>query len=277
MANTEIATKGPWFGPGANDKFSVAASSGDLEKLQEMVTELGTPPMTTLGQALGLASSKGKINCMEWLLEQGAEIDFNLGRPLAWAAAGGQNKAIEWLLERGAAMTEDALNGACSQGRTETVRLLLERGADPNPDNGGPLEFAVSEKRAEIVGILLQAGAKLRSAEVINHCLRKSLPTILKVFAEHDQDPATKEKIGDFADEDTTHSVMHAWHWSWASEMASHRREYQECFEIALKWLPLRVLNQPLLLNGGTRPLITAERARRLQKRLKPEKSGIEI
>lgn len=54
------------------------------------------------------------------------------------------------------------LGRACFDQNTDIVKMLLEKGADPNANAApyqGPLYYAVSKENAEIVKLLLQHGA----------------------------------------------------------------------------------------------------------------------
>ncbi len=88
-----------------------------------------------------LAASHLKSETLKVLIENGSDIHVrnSLGSTiLAWAAERGEIGIIEELLARGAHINETATNGwtlvlkASHGDQTDTVRFLIERGADPN-------------------------------------------------------------------------------------------------------------------------------------------------
>jgi len=98
--------------------------------------------------------------------------------PLHSAAFGGHVEIVKLLLERGAdpnAKTDDGLTPlhiAAFKGHVDVVRVLLEHGANPNAkDNNGqtPLHYAVQEGHVEIVKSLLERGADPRIADNGGH------------------------------------------------------------------------------------------------------------
>jgi hypothetical protein len=130
-----------------------AAKAGDLVEVQRLVgqdpallnarPEDGPHRMTPLM----LASEKGHVGVVRWLLDQGAAINESTGRD--WSPEYRRLTAL-WL--------------ACDEGRTPVVKLLLERGADPSIANGlrvTPLMAASFAGHVEVVRVLLgHPGAK---------------------------------------------------------------------------------------------------------------------
>ena len=93
------------------------------------------------------AANKGKLNIVTYLLEKGFQVDKpnKEGATAAWFASGG------------------------AHGNEEVLRLLLERGADPNvqPANNQkyapPLYLAADFNHPEICKILIEFGAVLEA------------------------------------------------------------------------------------------------------------------
>ena len=98
--------------------------------------------------------------------ERGAS---GLDRALIRAAAAGDLAGIEELLRAGANVNctvspgeiGSPLVGAARKGQLDAVRLLLDRGADPNlePGDGTPLINAALEGHVDVVSLLLDRGA----------------------------------------------------------------------------------------------------------------------
>jgi hypothetical protein len=71
---------------------------------------------------------------------------------------------------------------AAKLGRTEIVKTLIERGADPNVKGRGdygPLALAVENGRADVVRILLESGADPDGDVVCNHVCYPDTPLLL--------------------------------------------------------------------------------------------------
>ena len=118
------------------------------------------------------ASADGRTDRVLALIDRGADpnefVRFNaFGHPLVFAAALGHADVVRALLEKGADPNArgdlgSALHEAAAIGSADIVKLLLARRADvdSHPFCGAtPLMYAVQRGHAEIVRMLLQAGA----------------------------------------------------------------------------------------------------------------------
>lgn len=135
--------------------------------------------------ALYLAAERGHIATMELLLRQAANIEskrISGETPLVRAARTGKNKAVTLLLEHGAHIDSpsvdslpntSAITGAVFGG-SQTMRLLLARGADPNfrdvKASGGTTLHMVSrnlsgDHRLWSIEILLEYGADIEAKD----------------------------------------------------------------------------------------------------------------
>jgi beta-lactamase regulating signal transducer with metallopeptidase domain len=101
----------------------------------------------------------------------GNRVASGLDRALIRAAVAGDISGIDELLRAGAnvnctaphGQVESPLIGAAKNGRLNAVRLLLDRGADPNlwPRLKTPLIYAADAGHVEIVSLLLDRGANI--------------------------------------------------------------------------------------------------------------------
>ncbi|KFV43388.1 Ankyrin repeat and SOCS box protein 3 [Gavia stellata] len=127
--------------------------------------------------AVGLAAREGNAKMLRKLIKQGYSIDVPDNRgwvPIHEAAAHNSSECLRLLVR--AAPSDDYINsktfeGMCAlhlsarHGSLESVRVLLEAGADPNEvttEATTALFLAVENGHADIVKILLQHGANVK-------------------------------------------------------------------------------------------------------------------
>ncbi|MES2705942.1 MAG: ankyrin repeat domain-containing protein [Verrucomicrobiota bacterium] len=144
--------------PGAGAATVAGTGDGQDARIAELKQMLKDSPDRVKGsdvnQPLWEGVESGQARVVTFLLDAGARAD---GRMLASAAANGHLGVCEALLARGVEVNgRGALNSAVSQDRLEVVRLLLEKGADPQ---GTALAEAVSQGRTEMARLLLEKGA----------------------------------------------------------------------------------------------------------------------
>jgi hypothetical protein len=100
------------------------------------------------------------------------------------------------------ASTDGALREAVHDKQSQTVRLLLDAGADPNVVNQNRepvLVEAVKEKQEEIVTLLLEAGAdpgalNQNKVPVIVEAIQHKREKIVELLLEHGADPSSKNE-----------------------------------------------------------------------------------
>lgn len=98
--------------------------------------------------ALMMAALKGNLAGAQAMIERGAGVDQKGWSALHYAAAGAEPKVVGLLLERGAAVDAASPNGttplmmAAQYGSEDSVKLLLDKKADPNRRNERDLRAA---------------------------------------------------------------------------------------------------------------------------------------
>ena len=138
-----------------------------------------------LDENFSSAISKGDFEKAAHLLKEGADINRLIPTVepddrgmyegtttyLIEAASRGQVQTVRFLLQNGANPNtaasfsgQTALLAAASRGHAEVVDVLLERGADffavDHPSKFNPIEYAIANENASIVRSLLAAGAR---------------------------------------------------------------------------------------------------------------------
>ncbi|KAJ5710588.1 hypothetical protein N7488_004744 [Penicillium malachiteum] len=145
------------------------------QRLTRLFLSHGIPPNSTStnGQsALSWAASLGHEFLVESILDMGADIMLASGKPgliaLEGAAAYGEIRTVRLLLDRGADPNYrdrdgwSAIHWAAEQGHRDVLLLLLERGADihaVNTSGTSVLHCATNGGCTDIVTDLLQRGA----------------------------------------------------------------------------------------------------------------------
>lgn len=123
-----------------------AATLGNLDRVKQLVADDPEIVDSLSGDGftpLGLAAFTGHLEIAEFLLAQGADVNF---------VSQDENRFT-------------ALTGAVASGNTDIVKLLLMHGADPNHlyegDAFSPLLAAASEGKKEVVELLILHGANV--------------------------------------------------------------------------------------------------------------------
>ncbi len=135
----------------------------------------GHSPIIEHGRtALGWSALYGKERIARLLVDHGANLtafDRSGRSPIHWGAISGSSKVVELLLDSGVAIELPSLTQpgggtplilAAANGRTETVKLLLSRGAKVNAraaDGRTALIWAARHGNPDIVRHLMAAGA----------------------------------------------------------------------------------------------------------------------
>ncbi|KAJ5772329.1 hypothetical protein N7520_002858 [Penicillium odoratum] len=118
------------------------------------------------------AASYGRLGFVEWLLDEGVQLEIRGGGALQAASLIGHNAIVEILLGAGADVHAhggpygNALQAAAHNGSAETVKILLEAGADVHAQGGqfsNALQAAAYRGSAEMVKILLDADADVHA------------------------------------------------------------------------------------------------------------------
>jgi len=157
--------------PIGDELLYVASARGDLDGVRQAIREGASPnALSPTGvPALAIAASAGESAVVAFLLESGADASMRFDglTALSYAACTTCDpESIRLLLEAGAdpnvARPSPPLVTAASKGSVEVVQLLLHFGADPERRGTGenkwsPLEAALASNHAEVAALIRRA------------------------------------------------------------------------------------------------------------------------
>jgi len=188
----------------SQDILIEAIKSGNiLSAKHELEKEVTLNPQSFFDPIpLSIAVEYGQIEFAKYLVRKGAwiEMPHNRGTSvLSTAAFKGNNELVEFLVQNGADVNfamKLPLNYACQKGHSEIAKYLIIHGADVHLSDGGqtPMANAIRSKNLETVKILLQNGVSpheiWNNDTYINFSKGYGTPEILRLL----QDWTSKQK-----------------------------------------------------------------------------------
>ena len=160
------------------------------------------------------AAKKGNVDNVQHLLSS-IFVDVNcaprwaLSSPLLVAARYGHKLVVKVLLDRGAdpnkAGTTTPLYSAARKGHKDVVQLLLDNGANPNEasnlDGWAPLIMSASFGHKDVVQLLLDRGADPNEADEdgetpLHLAAKNSSKDVVQILLDKGANPNTADNIG---------------------------------------------------------------------------------
>jgi ankyrin repeat protein len=151
-----------------NEELLEAARKSDAERVKALLAQ-GANANTKSAYGvtpLGFACSRGSVEVVKVLLENGAEVNvqdtFYKTTPFGMIMMGkkANPEIMRLLIEKGAKETDQALNYAITNNHLDLAKTALAKGAFKQEALDKFLRVATKNNRAEIVALLKTAGAK---------------------------------------------------------------------------------------------------------------------
>lgn len=188
------------------DDLLKAVNADDISRIKDLINEgLDVNGMNERGwSALMIAASKGNMEILKLLIENGAALDDKNHQggqtALIFAAHWGHADVVRHLIAKGANLNMQmddgwtALIDSISRDNLEVAKILIESGADTNvkSDTGWTaLMAATYENHPEIVDLLIKRGADVKARNASNDTAldiakRKEHQEIVKILMEHE-------------------------------------------------------------------------------------------
>lgn len=192
-----------------------AAAGGSFEIVRYLVEELHTDVnILDANQvtALHFASGRGFLPIVEFLLQQGADVQLrtNAGStPIIDSAFSRNLELTKLLVQHGSDVRDEnefgvsALHYAARNGDVEFIQYLLDNGADLYAESGAgetALAWAVIRGNYPVAEYLIQKGLdvdhKNSEGQTVLHRLWNSTPEAVTFLLEHGADPAAADTSG---------------------------------------------------------------------------------
>jgi hypothetical protein len=183
-----------------------AINADDISRTKNLLNEgLDVNGMNEHGwSALMVAASKGSMEMLKLLIENGAALDVKNHQggqtALIFAAHWGHTEVVRYLIAKGANLNVQmddgwtALIDSISRGNLEVAKILIESGADTNvKSNTGwtALMAAAYENHPDIVDLLIKHGVDVKSTNAnndtaLNIAIRKGHQEIVNLLEEQE-------------------------------------------------------------------------------------------
>jgi len=135
----------------------------EAAKLPEIKKNISNIDYRTKNKGLLIASDKGYLEIVKFLIQNGADINTDDGGALRFSSYYGHFPIVKYLIKNGANMRIEALTEASVKGYLEIVKFLVENTKDINYDLA--LRFASKSSHLDIVKFLVENGANVNAED----------------------------------------------------------------------------------------------------------------
>lgn len=164
-----------------NYLLPIASKNGDIEMMQFLIDN-GFDVNFDNNQSLIMGCIEGHFEVVKFLVENGADIHARNDESICYACYSGNPEIVKYLLNKGVNIKKyDALTECCFEGHFEIVKILVNYGLNIHIDNEKPLNSAVCGLNYDIVEYLLSNGAEIKkyilenSIDIKNYYITKLL------------------------------------------------------------------------------------------------------
>ena len=165
------------------DPLVYSAEKGYLDVVKYLV-EHGANIYAQNNRVLLKAAEHGHLDIVKYLVSIGMNLhDPNNKKALLYAAGNGHLDVVKYLVEQGVT-DSSALEPAVKYNYFHVVKYLIEQGANPNINNGGPLNLAAEYNYPQIFEYLIQNGAVVNNTTALYAVIGGNLE-IVKYIVQH--------------------------------------------------------------------------------------------
>ena len=148
--------------------LSEAIGKGRVDLVKIALRNGASYPNSLIALGGSKLSSDVIVEIANLLIYHGADIHYKDDFALIYAAGKGKTELVRLLIDRGSGNLDRALRDAAEMGHVDTVRLLLERGADVHNKSDVALYYATTKGHKDVINVLLEYGADPERAQAHN-------------------------------------------------------------------------------------------------------------
>lgn len=137
-----------------NAALIASAIKGYLDVMKFLIEVGGADPRYNYDEPLKVASSKGQLEVVKYLVDKGADIHTTSEYPLRWASNKGYLDVVKYLVDNGADIhinNDSILESATTYGMMKVVKYLIDR---DYVKNDSLMEWAIKEGHTDLANYL---------------------------------------------------------------------------------------------------------------------------
>ena len=161
-----------------------ACYDGDIETFRNLLSRGYNKEILIM--LLCMASSRGYLEMVKFLVGMKVNFHLNNERALEWAASQGKLEVVRYLIDLGADIRYGLIITSCKCGHLNVAKYLVNSGADIHVLNEAPLKWACEKGYLEIVKFLISRGATIKDS--LSHASMGGHVDIIKYLLEKGAD-----------------------------------------------------------------------------------------